>query len=86
LEYSQYDIIYLGNWNLLQKALLLDYVRENLHNDYRKLQEGKICSANSFWNSAILDLVELVLRPHDGGPPSLLEQSDAVLKQSFSVY
>lgn len=61
------------------KALILDYVRENLRNDYRKLQEGKICSSSSFWDSGVLDLVELVLRPPDGGPPSLPEQSDAVL-------
>lgn len=61
------------------KALILDYVRENLRNDYRKLQEGKICSSSSFWDSGVLDLVELVLRPPDGGPPSLPGQSDAVL-------
>ena len=70
----------------MQKALILDYVRENLRNDYRKLQEGKICSSSSFWDSGVLDLVELVLRPPDGGPPSLPGQSDAVLNQSFSVY
>ncbi|KAG4962832.1 hypothetical protein JHK86_039700 [Glycine max] len=32
----------------------------------------------SFWNTGILELVELVQRPPQGGPPSLPEQSDAI--------
>lgn len=32
----------------------------------------------SFWTPGALELVELVLRPPQGGPPSLPEQSDAV--------
>ncbi|KAL9231509.1 hypothetical protein vseg_006732 [Gypsophila vaccaria] len=60
-------------------AILIDCVRENLRNDYLKLKEAKICSSNSFWNADILELAEFVLRPPSGGPPSLPEQSDAVL-------
>ncbi|XP_074312842.1 aberrant root formation protein 4 [Silene latifolia] len=60
-------------------AILLDFVRENLRNDYLKLKEAKICTTNSFWNAAILDLVEFILRPPCGGPPSLPDQIDAVL-------
>jgi hypothetical protein len=32
----------------------------------------------SFWSPSVLELVESVLRPPQGGPPSLPEQSDAV--------
>ncbi|XP_074303680.1 aberrant root formation protein 4-like [Silene latifolia] len=44
-------------------AILLDFVRENLRNDDLKLKEAKIRTTNSFWNAAILDLVEFILRP-----------------------
>ncbi|XP_021769411.1 aberrant root formation protein 4-like [Chenopodium quinoa] len=60
-------------------AILLDCVRENLRNDYLKLREEKVSSSCTFWNASILELVEFVLRPPNGGPPSLPEQSDAVL-------
>lgn len=33
----------------------------------------------SFWTPSVLELVEWVLRPPQGGPPSLPEHSDAVL-------
>lgn len=32
----------------------------------------------AFWTPSVLELVELVLRPPQGGPPSLPERSDAV--------
>lgn len=60
-------------------AILLDCIRENLRNDYSNLREEKVSSSCTFWNASILDLVEFVLRPPNGGPPSLPEQSDAVL-------
>ncbi|KAK9699904.1 hypothetical protein RND81_08G203200 [Saponaria officinalis] len=68
-----------SSYSASMTAILIDCVRENLRNDYPKLKEAKICTSNSFWNAGILDLVELVLRPPSGGPPSLPEQSDAVL-------
>lgn len=40
--------------------------------------EGEASRNISFWNPSVLELVELVLRPSQGGPPSLPEQSDAV--------
>ncbi|KAL2939953.1 Aberrant root formation protein 4 [Bienertia sinuspersici] len=60
-------------------AILLDCIRENLRNDYLKLREEKVSSSSTFWNASILDLVEFILKPPSGGPPSLPEQSDAVL-------
>ncbi|KNA17138.1 hypothetical protein SOVF_082920 [Spinacia oleracea] len=60
-------------------AILLDCIRENLRIDYPKLQDEEVSSSCTFWNACILDLVEFVLRPPNGGPPSLPEQSDAVL-------
>ena len=48
-------------------------------------ENGKITDAQNkanqhtlFWNASVLELVELVLRPQKGGPPSLPEQGDAV--------
>lgn len=40
--------------------------------------EGKACPNLSFWIPSVLELVELVLRPPQGGPPFLPEQGDAV--------
>lgn len=60
-------------------AILLDCIRENLRNDYLKLREEKVFPSSTFWNASILDLVEFVLKPPNGGPPSLPEQSDAVI-------
>ncbi|CAO2816903.1 unnamed protein product [Amaranthus hypochondriacus] len=60
-------------------ALLLDCIRENLREDYIKLREERVLSSSStFWSDSILDLVEFVLLPPDGGPPSLPEQCDKV--------
>nr|GMD44038.1 aberrant root formation protein 4 isoform X1 [Ipomoea batatas] len=43
--------------------------------------EAKIVASKCpiFWDDSILDLVELVLKPPTGGPPSLPEYTDAVL-------
>lgn len=40
----------------------------------------------SFWTPSILELVEWILRPPQGGPPSLPEQSDAVFFFLFYVF
>jgi len=40
--------------------------------------ENKAFSDTPFWNPGVIELVELVLRPPQGGPPFLPEQSDAV--------
>ncbi|KAH6832192.1 hypothetical protein C2S53_005541 [Perilla frutescens var. hirtella] len=39
----------------------------------------EVSQSTSFWNPSVLELVEMVLRPPKGGPPSLPEYSDAVL-------
>ncbi|GMG98964.1 hypothetical protein Nepgr_000804 [Nepenthes gracilis] len=66
-------------------AILLDCVRENLQNNSFKHvsnevpQEEKLSLSTSIWNAGVLEVVEFVLRPPNGGPPTLPEQSDAVL-------
>lgn len=75
--------------NLLQIAILIDLVRGELHmerckrlsakNDEVQQKESKNCQTLLFWNAGVLELVELVLRPPKGGPPSLPEHGDVVL-------
>ncbi|XP_027182682.1 aberrant root formation protein 4 isoform X2 [Coffea eugenioides] len=68
-------------------AVLLDCVREEVRLESTKSPPAsKVSKAESegsqgtiFWSSSALELVELVLRPPGGGPPSLPEHSDAVL-------
>ncbi|XP_071918222.1 aberrant root formation protein 4-like isoform X1 [Coffea arabica] len=69
-------------------AVLLDCVREEVRLESTKSPPAsKVSKAESegsqgtiFWSSSALELVELVLRPPGGGPPSLPEHSDAVLQ------
>uniref|UniRef100_A0A7N0UU61 Aberrant root formation protein 4 n=1 Tax=Kalanchoe fedtschenkoi TaxID=63787 RepID=A0A7N0UU61_KALFE len=61
-------------------ALLINLVREEMHKEQKRVN-GEISPGENgtFWsNSGILEIVENVLRPQ-GGPPSVLEDSDAVL-------
>ncbi|KAK3021245.1 hypothetical protein RJ639_047517, partial [Escallonia herrerae] len=69
-------------------ALLLDLVREELRMEYRqrissgnevRQSESSLCHEPYFWRAEVLEFVELVLRPTKGGPPSLPEDTDAVL-------
>ncbi|KAL6532001.1 hypothetical protein OROGR_013971 [Orobanche gracilis] len=64
-------------------GILLNCVKEELH--MAKLKRGLAANAvhdievgqfTSFWNSSVLKLVEEVIRPPEGGPPSLYEYSD----------
>ncbi|KAK6912547.1 YAP-binding/ALF4/Glomulin [Dillenia turbinata] len=41
--------------------------------------ENEAPQNSNFWSSSVLELVELVLRPHKGGPPALPEHGDEVL-------
>ncbi|TKY58104.1 Aberrant root formation protein 4 [Spatholobus suberectus] len=69
-------------------AIFIDLVRKEMHTaicssrsivkDASQI-DNKAFPDTSFWNPSVLELVELVLRPPQGGPPSLPEQSDAVL-------
>ncbi|XP_055820196.1 aberrant root formation protein 4 isoform X2 [Solanum dulcamara] len=69
-------------------AILLDCIRREMHDEYSRSisvtsgvskSEVKYCQCLSFWSAGVLELVELVLKPPNGGPPSLPEYSDAVL-------
>ncbi|WJX43091.1 hypothetical protein P8452_30242 [Trifolium repens] len=69
-------------------AILLDLVRKEMHTEiHSSMSVAKgVQQINheahpdiSFWSPSVLELVESVLRPPQGGPPSLPEQSDAVL-------
>lgn len=52
--------------------------RLSMRNDEAQQTENKECPKMFFWNATVLELVELVLRPPKGGPPSLPEYNDAV--------
>ncbi|WCJ30357.1 aberrant lateral root formation 4 [Euphorbia peplus] len=69
-------------------AILLDLVRSELHKESRQrlsikkdvLQpENQDNSIRSLWNPEVLEFVENVLRPPEGGPPCFPENGDAVL-------
>ncbi|KAE8056316.1 hypothetical protein FH972_013099 [Carpinus fangiana] len=76
-------------------AILLDLVRGEMHMENRKRlsmrndevqqTENEECPKMLFWNATVLELVELVLRPPKGGPPSLTEYSDAV-QSALNLY
>lgn len=71
-----------------QIAILLDIVKGELHTEgcHRNARENgeTILTQNTanphtlFWSANVLELVEMVLQPQKGGPPSLPEQGDAV--------
>ncbi|XP_061363892.1 aberrant root formation protein 4 isoform X2 [Gastrolobium bilobum] len=69
-------------------AILIDLVRREMHTEICSNTstvknvaqiDNKAYPDTLFWTPSVLELVELVLRPPQGGPPSLPEQSDAVL-------
>ncbi|KAJ8751789.1 hypothetical protein K2173_025975 [Erythroxylum novogranatense] len=57
-------------------AILMDLVRMELHG-CRMTSDNQ--THTSLWNADVLNLVKLVLRPPNGGPPPLPEHSDPVL-------
>ncbi|KAL6985213.1 hypothetical protein U1Q18_018591, partial [Sarracenia purpurea var. burkii] len=69
-------------------AILIDCLREDMLMEYCQrtstgiqVIEAQINAFHSmsFWNAGTLEMVEFVLRPPMGGPPSLPEHGDAVL-------
>ncbi|KAI3470264.1 hypothetical protein Pfo_026927 [Paulownia fortunei] len=67
-------------------GILLDCVKEELrmgqierNSSADAVINSEVSQSTSFWNPSMLELVEEVLRPPKGGPPSLPEYSDAVL-------
>ncbi|KZV19588.1 aberrant root formation protein 4-like [Dorcoceras hygrometricum] len=61
-------------------AILLDCVKEEM-----RVGKTDRNSSMSFWCPSVLELVEMVLRPPKGGPPSLPEYSDAALS-ALNIY
>ncbi|ESW33150.1 hypothetical protein PHAVU_001G047200 [Phaseolus vulgaris] len=69
-------------------AIFMELIRKEMHtaicNSRSTVKdapqiENKAFLDTSFWNPGVIELVELILRPPQGGPPFLPEQSDAVL-------
>ncbi|XP_050364173.1 aberrant root formation protein 4 [Argentina anserina] len=68
-------------------AILLDIVKGEMHkesckemgNDEALQEENSAHSPSSLWTADVLELVELILRPPKGGPPSFPEHTDSVL-------
>ncbi|KAK7377187.1 hypothetical protein VNO80_02608 [Phaseolus coccineus] len=69
-------------------AIFMDLIRKEMHTGICNSRsivkdapqiENKAFLDTSFWNPGVIELVESVLRPPQGGPPFLPEQSDAVL-------
>ncbi|KAI3963918.1 hypothetical protein MKW92_014051 [Papaver armeniacum] len=68
-------------------GLVLGLVKEMVYEDYQLVREAENSGHLKFlfWNFNVLELLELVLRPPKGGPPSLPEQNDAV-SAALTVY
>lgn len=70
---------------VLQIGILIDCVKEEMRSENVKrivsvdtVLDGEVSQSTPFWNPSVLELVEMVLRPPEGGPPCLPEDSDAV--------
>lgn len=71
-----------------QIAILMDFVKEEILKESQKVtenggrtmkSENKVDPSSLFWSVNALGLVEYILKPPKGGPPSLPEQSESVL-------
>ncbi|KAL0452873.1 UNVERIFIED_CONTAM: Aberrant root formation protein 4 [Sesamum latifolium] len=67
-------------------GILLDCVKEEMrmgkierNSSADAVLNSKVSQSIDFWNPSVLELVEVVLRPPKGGPPSIPQSSDAVL-------
>lgn len=68
-------------------AILLDIVKGEMHkescekmgNNEALREENKAHPHSSLWTANVLELVELILRPPKGGPPTFPEHTDSVL-------
>jgi hypothetical protein len=67
-----------------QTAILLDLVREEVSRESRRADndcvedDGLRGNGLPHWASHALELVELILRPPEGGPPCLPDHSEQV--------
>lgn len=84
----------LKMWSsVVQIGILIDCVKEELRLEKVKRNasvdadlNSEVSQSTSFWNPSVLELVEMILRPPKGGPPSLPEYSDAVNPSLLSAY
>ncbi|KAF9614326.1 hypothetical protein IFM89_018079 [Coptis chinensis] len=73
----------------MQAAILIGFVKEEMLKEYSQkglpkndevvVEGDEVCPRLPFWDTNVLELVEMLLKPPQGGPPSLPEQNDAVL-------
>ncbi|XXG58970.1 hypothetical protein AAC387_Pa04g1144 [Persea americana] len=69
-------------------AILMDFVKEEILKESQKVienggqtmkSENKVDPSSLFWSVNALGLVEYILKPPKGGPPTLPEQSESVV-------
>lgn len=87
--HQRFDILKVSITNTSHSsmvAILIDRVREEMHIENRQkqvpiavLQGDKGLSSSPFWSKDVLELVECILKPPNGGPPPLPEHSDVVI-------
>ncbi|KAF9613688.1 hypothetical protein IFM89_010130 [Coptis chinensis] len=76
-------------------AILIGFVKEEMLKEYSQkglpkndevvVEGDEVCPRLPFWDTNVLELVEMLLKPSQGGPPSLPEQNDAVFL-TLSLY
>lgn len=78
-RFDIYKALITNSGSSSMTAILVDRVKEELRMESLQQVESKARQSTSFWSGGILELVEIILRPPKGGPPSLPEDSDAVV-------
>lgn len=78
---------------IVQIAILVDLVKEEMaaevnqaassENDLNRHPDKK---KSAFWSSCALNIVELILKPPKGGPPTFPEDSEPVLEITCLMY
>lgn len=80
-----------------QIAILLDCVKEEMYkenpqkkvskeNEIGNTESNMLQHSSPFWTVRVLDFVEFVLKPPNGGPPVLPEFTDAVTFLFLSLF
>jgi hypothetical protein len=81
--FKPFTFLPLNSDFIVQTAILLDIVRDEVLRGSHQLDKGYADGFNRGWESPpwashALDLVKLILRPPEGGPPCLPDQSEQV--------